>query len=125
MKKETQEMYGEALRRMEACRRKGKQATTLDLVNLGITTRPPEVGQLTALMWLDLSNKQLTTLPPEIGQLAALTQRDLIDNQLTTLPAQLRDLSKLERLFLHGNPALELSPSVLGPDPRKSPSAKW
>ena len=38
----------------------------------GLTTLPPEIGQLTALTTLT-STQPLTTLPPEIGQLTALT----------------------------------------------------
>ena len=55
---------------------------TLELSSLGLTTLPPEIGQLTALTQLDLCDNQLTSLPPEIGQLTVLTQLDLSDNQL-------------------------------------------
>jgi hypothetical protein len=65
--------YDEALKRIEACRRKGTQRTFLDLSTLGLTQVPPEIGQLTALTQLALHNNQLTSLPPEIGQLTALT----------------------------------------------------
>ena len=94
--------------------------TKLDLSGNHLGTLPPEIGQLTALTDLDLSGNQLRTLPPEVGRLTGLTKLNLTSNQLTTLPGWLRDLPKLERLFLHGNPALQLSFSVLGRDPRKS-----
>src|SRR5262249_27308524 len=87
-------------------------------LNTQLTTLPAEIVQLTALTQLYLWRNQLTTLPAEIGQLTALTRLDLGNNQLTTLPGWLRDLAHLKLLYLHDNPALQLSPSVLGPDPR-------
>ena len=131
--------FEEARRRIQICGK--KKGTLLDLFGLGLTTLPPEIGQLTALEYLYLGSNQLTTLPPEIGQLSALRQLYLQSNklttlppvigqltaltslwlqsnQLTTLPHGLRELRQLRDLCLHDNPALELSPSVLGPDPR-------
>ena len=102
--------------------------TRLSLARNQLKTLPPEIGQLTALKLLGLDGNKLTDLPPEIGQLSALEVLYLHDNQLTTLPSCLRDLLKLNWLFLHDNPTLQLSPSVLGPDPRNGlatfPSAK-
>jgi hypothetical protein len=94
--------------------------TTLNLGGNQLTTIPAEIGQLNALTTFDLSGNQLTTIPPEIGQLNALTTLHHIGNRLSTLPGWLRDLPKLERLFLHDNPGLRLSPAVLGGDPRKT-----
>ena len=108
--------FEEARTRIQNCGK--KKETVLDLAKLGLTTLPPEIGQLTALKILRLDSNQLTTLPPEIRQLTALTQLYLMSNQLTTLPDGLRELRQLELLGLHDNPALELSPSVIGPDPR-------
>jgi internalin A len=59
--------YAEALKRIAACRQ-GKPGQLLDLVDLGLATLPPEIGQLTGLTTLLLSDNQLTTLPPEIGR---------------------------------------------------------
>jgi internalin A len=94
--------------------------TVLDLMSNQLSSLPPEIGQITALTHLEISQNQLSSLPPEIGQLMALTVLDLAGNQLSSLPAWLKNLPKLERLFLHNNPALKLSPSVLGSDPRKT-----
>ena len=44
---EAQAAYEEARKRIEACRR--KRSRSLDLKNLGLTTLPPEIGQLTTL----------------------------------------------------------------------------
>ena len=137
--------YRKALEKIEACHRSRKK--TLDLGGLGLLRLPPEIGQLTALTELSLADNQLGTLPleigqltaltvlslpnnqlgnlpPEIGQLTALTVLRLDGNQLSSLPGWLGNLPKLVRLFLHDNPALKLSPSVLGPDWRSS-SREW
>ena len=64
--------YAEARRRSDECKESG--ATELDLSNLGLTSLPPEIGQLTALTRLFAYENQLVTLPPEIGQLAELQE---------------------------------------------------
>ncbi len=115
MSPEAKEAYAEALRRIEACRKKGKRGTVLDLNNLGLTRVPGEIGQLSALTELHLDNNQLTSLPAEIGQLSALTLLYLHGNQLTSLPGEIGQLSALTGLFLHDNPALGLPAEVLGP----------
>ncbi|MBI5819461.1 MAG: leucine-rich repeat domain-containing protein [Verrucomicrobia bacterium] len=138
MNDKEQAAYDESLWRIEVCRRQGEQDTMLDLRDLGLTTLPPQIGQLTALTDLLLSGNQLTTLPPQIGQLTALRRLDLFDNPLTTLPPEIGQLLTLEvldlsinllttlppeinhlsaliHLFLHGNPGLDLPDEVLGP----------
>ena len=71
---------------------------------------PPEIGSLTNLTELYLSYNQLTTLPPEVGQLANLVELDLGNNQLTALPGPIGNLSNLERLLLLNNNALKAVP---------------
>ncbi len=140
--------YAEALKRIEECRKRREGRPHLHLGGLGLTTLPPEIGQLTALTTLWLHNNKLKTLPPEIGQLTALSELYLdnnkfttlplaigqlksltvlsvISNHLATLPQCVRNLRKLNWLFLHGNPTLQLSLSVLGPDPRKLNAEGW
>ncbi|MBN3911128.1 MAG: leucine-rich repeat domain-containing protein [Nostoc sp. NMS1] len=48
------------------------KVTELDLSRKGLTTLPPEFGQLTNLQSLDLSSNQLSSLPPEFVQLTNL-----------------------------------------------------
>lgn len=98
--------------------------TVLDLSHNPLESLPPEIGQLAKLTVLNTSSTNLTTLPAELGRLASLTELDLAGNPLTSLPETLRFLENLDRLFLHDIPALQLSPFILGPDPRKIPDAK-
>lgn len=58
--------YAEALKRIEECRRLGRQGTQLDLGGLGLTTLPPAIGQLTALTQLYLHGNPGLALPVEV-----------------------------------------------------------
>ena len=98
--------------------------TVLEIAHNALVSLPSEIGLLPKLSVLKLSNNQLTDLPTEIGQTSNLTELDINHNALHTLPESLRDLENLERLFLHENPALQISPSILGADPRKAQGAK-
>ena len=98
--------------------------TVLDLSNNLLGALPPELGQLVNLIELNLDNNQLCSLPGEFGQLARLTVLRLTGNRLTVLPERLAELEALEKLFLHDNPGLQLSPAVLGPDPRQLPTPR-
>jgi len=93
--------------------------TSLYLDGNQLISFPPEMGQLAALTTLSLNSNPLINLPPEIGQLTALESLHLANIQLSKLPGWLRELPKLQDLFLHDNPALKLSPTILGGDRRK------
>jgi internalin A len=83
-----------------------------------LTSVPEAVGKLTALQSLWLSDNRLTSVPEDLGQLTALHTLGLNNNQLTIVPEALRTLcteGKLKHLFLHGNPALGIPDSILGP----------
>ena len=95
--------------------------TVLDLSHNQLGALPPELGELASLTELNLDHNHLRSLPPELGQLARLTVLRLVSNRLAALPERLAALDGLEKLFLHDNPGLQLSPSVLGPDPRQQP----
>ena len=91
---------------------KDSGATRLDLSWKGLTTLPPEIGQLTNLTRLDLRDNQLTALPPELFQLTNLTELDLSRNQLTTLPPKICQLTNLTALLLWNNQLSNLPPEV-------------
>ena len=112
MNPEAQAAYDEALKEIEACRRKGNKGTALDLSGRGLTQVPPEIGELTALSVLYLFYNQLTNLPPEIGQLAKLTELRLDNNAITSLPPEIGQLSKLRELRLDINQITSLPPEI-------------
>lgn len=58
--------YDEALRRIEECRKKGKQGTFHRLSELGLTILPPEIGQFTAMTKLYLHGNPGLGLPAEV-----------------------------------------------------------
>ena len=102
--------YQEALQKIKEAQRTG--ATRLSLNGMGLTTLPPEIGQLTALTELRLYNNQLSTLPPEIGQLTALRELLLHNNQLSTLPPEIVQLTALTELRLDNNQLSTLPPEI-------------
>ncbi|MCC5651729.1 leucine-rich repeat domain-containing protein [Nostoc sp. XA013] len=88
------------------------KVTKLDLSGKGLTTLPPEIGQLTNLQSLYLSSNQLSTLPPEFGQLTNLGWLDLGSNQLSSLPPEIFKLTNLQYLGLHNNQLSSLPPEI-------------
>lgn len=111
MSPEAANAYAIAQQRIAECRNSGN--TRLDLSGLGLTSVPPEIGQLSALTSLSLGGNQLTTLPGEIGHLSALTELALEENQFTTLPPEIGQLSALKLIHLGGNQLTTL-PAVIG-----------
>ncbi|MBS4165277.1 Uncharacterized protein NEOC65_000330 [Neochlamydia sp. AcF65] len=91
----------------------GKNITHLNLEELGLTSLPPELWQLSQLQVLCLSNNLLTAIPAEIGQLSQLCQLKLDRNQLTALPAAIGQLSQLKKLWLSNN-KLTTIPAEIG-----------
>lgn len=98
--------YDIALQRIEEARISG--ATSLDLMGLGLTELPPEIGQLSSLQDLSLGWNRLMTLPPQIGQLSNLQSLRLSYNQLTTLPPEIGQLTNLHGLNLNHNQIITL-----------------
>ncbi|KIC76149.1 hypothetical protein DB42_EA00210 [Neochlamydia sp. EPS4] len=94
-------------------KRYGKDITSLNLREIGLTFLPPEIVQLSQLQRLYLQNNQLTTLPAEIGQLSQLRRLGLGRNHLTTLSAEIRHLAKLQVLALDSN-QLTYLPAAIG-----------
>ena len=85
---------------------------SLHLSGLGLTSVPPEIGQLANLTTLYLSKNQLTSVPPEIGQLANLTTLNLHINQLTSVPPDIGQLANLTTLHLHANKLTSVPPDI-------------
>lgn len=100
--------YDEALKRIQ----EGRSGTVLDLSGLGLTTLPPEIGQLANLALLNLSENQFTALPLAITQLTNIKTLDLHKNQLNTLPPEIAKLSKLTLLLLDDNHLTTLPPEI-------------
>ncbi|MFA6159337.1 MAG: leucine-rich repeat domain-containing protein [Candidatus Paceibacterota bacterium] len=86
--------------------------TILNLDACGLTSIPPEIGQLTSLRELGLSDNQLTSLPPEIGLLSSLQWLNLDANWLASLPPEIGLLSSLKWLYLIRNSLTSLPPEI-------------
>ncbi|OYW77555.1 MAG: hypothetical protein B7Z37_03775 [Verrucomicrobia bacterium 12-59-8] len=112
MTSKEQQAYDEALKRIQACLQQGEKGTSLHLSGLGLTTLPPEIGQLTALTSINLTSNYLSALPPEIGQLTSLTTLFLGNNQLIALPPEIGQLTSLTSLYLHGSQLSALPPEI-------------
>ena len=102
--------YAQALRRIRLAL--ASNAGSLNLISLGLTRVPAEIGQLTALTRLYLNGNQLTTVPAEIGQLKALRTLDLRGNQLTAVPAEIGQLTALTELDLGDNQLTAVSAEI-------------
>jgi Leucine-rich repeat (LRR) protein len=87
-----------------------KAFTSLSLS--GLTSLPPEIGNLTNLEVLYLQNNQLTSVPPEIGKLTNLVSLYLLENQLTSLPPEIGNLTNLEVLCLQNNQLTSVPPEI-------------
>jgi Leucine-rich repeat (LRR) protein len=74
---------------------------TLNLSNQGLSSLPPEIGQLSKLQTLDLNYNQLTSLPDAIGQLTSLRALYLNRNRLRSLPVAINKLRNLQTLHLN------------------------
>eukprot|EP00211_Chloroparvula_japonica_P009359 CAMPEP_0119120656 /NCGR_PEP_ID=MMETSP1310-20130426/1604_1 /TAXON_ID=464262 /ORGANISM="Genus nov. species nov., Strain RCC2339" /LENGTH=171 /DNA_ID=CAMNT_0007110145 /DNA_START=64 /DNA_END=576 /DNA_ORIENTATION=+ len=79
-------------------------------------TIPPELVQLTALVWMWMGNNQLTgTIPSELGQVSALEWLWFNDNLFnSTIPTELGQLSSLTHLWMGNNQLTGRIPSELG-----------
>jgi len=90
---------------------------SLNLSNNGLTgTIPPEIGNLTNLIYLRLSSNQFTgNIPSEIGNLTNLTELWLSGNQLTgSIPPEIGNLTNLTELWLGGNQLTGSIPPEIG-----------
>jgi len=85
----------------------------LSLSDLGLTSVPESLAQLSELKSLDLSDNRLSSLPEFLGQLAQLQSLNVRSNQLTVLPDWLGQLAQLQGLDASANQLTEL-PASLG-----------
>ncbi|MCW5314544.1 TIR domain-containing protein [Nostoc sp. KVJ3] len=88
------------------------KVTRLDLSRKGLTTLPPEIGQLTNLQSFHLWGNQLSSLPPEFVQLTNLQSLDLGINQLSSLPPEIVQLTNLRSLYLYSDQLSSLPPEI-------------
>lgn len=77
-----------------------KKTGILHLNDLGLTSIPPEVFQLTNLVRLDLGWNELSQLPAQIGTLTNLEQLWVNSNPLISLPVEIEKCRKLRVLDL-------------------------
>lgn len=112
MSPEARAAYKTALEKIEDCRRDGRDGSTLNLIGLGLTTLPSEIGQLTSLEHLFLSHNKLTILPSEIRLLTALSTFHIEDNCLATLPSEIGQLTALKTLAISDNGLTTLPPEI-------------
>lgn len=67
------------------------------------------ITQLPKLNFLNLNRNQLREIPEEISKLCdTLNILHLQENELASLPESIRSLVHLEKLYLIGNPMLEV-----------------
>ncbi|QMS88045.1 leucine-rich repeat domain-containing protein [Nostoc edaphicum CCNP1411] len=101
------------------------KVTKLDLSGKGLTTLPPEIGQLTNLRSIDLTSNKLRSLPPEIGQLTKLQSLDLGSNQVSCLPPKIVQLTNLQLLDLSSNQLSSLPPEIVQLTNLRSLNLTW
>ncbi len=77
---------------------------------------PPELGNLTKIVYLDLSNNQIAgTIPPELGNLESLESLNLDGNPLTgSIPSELGNLTNLIHLSIEKTQLTGSIPPELG-----------
>lgn len=83
-----------------------------DLSMEGLSTLPPEIGQLTNLTEFDLYGNELTALPPEIAQLTNLTHLYLSSDALTARHLRIEELMEQTEAFHYGNHLTILPPEI-------------
>lgn len=85
--------------------------------NLGLTSLPESIGNLSRLTRLSIYGNQLESLPESIGSLSQLTELNAFRNHLTSLPESIGYLSQLTELDVSDNQLTNL-PESIGSLPR-------
>jgi internalin A len=75
----------------------------LEMVNIGITTIPPEIAKLDQLEDLDLHYNQLSDLPNEFAKIISLKNLDICGNYFSKLPECIYELRNLESIYAGEN----------------------
>ena len=88
-------------------------ACTIQAHNQGLTTVPPQIGNLHAVRNLNLSHNSLAQLPPEMGWLKELRVLDVSYNSLATVPGQVGWFRKMTTINLSHNELTKL-PAEIG-----------
>lgn len=102
--------YREASAKIEEAGESKSQNLRLEF--LGLTSLPPEIGELKDLRHLSLYCNRLETLPPEIGRLEKLVTLDLGHNKLTSLPPEIGRIRRLFHLDAKHNSISSLPPEI-------------
>ena len=100
----------EVLRIIKQAKQSGK--TSLSFLSEKIEILPPEIGQLTDLIFLELRNTSLRELPESIGHLRNLQSLDISHNFLTEIPKSIGQLTNLISLDLRSNQLTEIPESI-------------
>jgi Leucine-rich repeat (LRR) protein len=74
------------------------------IVNTGLTSISPEIGNLKSLIHLDLFDTQVGNIPDEIGDLNKLVHLNLSATRITRIPKEISYLQNLTHLDLSRNP---------------------
>ncbi|MBD3243509.1 MAG: hypothetical protein GF331_23160 [Chitinivibrionales bacterium] len=82
------------------------------LLQEGIRTLPPKIGELTGLRQLILNKNVLETLPASLANLTDLEVLDLGDNELQAVPEWIGKLRNLRKLDLRNNEFGQLPPGL-------------
>ena len=75
----------------------------LDLSNMGLTSLPKQVFEISSIRELYLHNNQLETLPEQIKQLRELRVLNVSNNNLRSIPNEIVHLKSVLELNLNGN----------------------
>jgi hypothetical protein len=95
--------------KVRQCKRMG--GTKLDISNMGLTSLPAEVLDLTGLETLNISNNSISSLD-KIDIFSSLRDLTASNNKIGVLSKDLQNLKSLESIRLDGNPVAVSNPGL-------------